>query len=729
MSFSRSARGIACLVAAGLAGTAAGQDAPKSSVVRETAGATVIEIPVNVIGKDGRPVAGLTAADFELYDDGKKQPIFGVEAVNLNLPAASPEATPAQLRAMAEPAARRHWLIVFDLSYTSLTGLLRARDGALVFVNRAMRDSDLAGVATLSTERGWKLLANFSADKKQLSEAIRTLGLPGLTARSNDPLGLLYTAPVGGTTATGGAGSSKGELMVEDMKELQQTLQRPATDSLARSKATELMKSLAGMGHMLDAVRGRKHILFFSEGFETRLLSGNAGPGTGTGSAFQSAPTNEAANAAVSGELWKVDSDARYGSGGTQSVLKLALAQFKRSDTVVDTIDISGLRALGDASNASRPGSGTDTLSTIATETDGDFIRNANQLGGEIEKLVDRTSLVYVLAYQPAQLSKPGAFHTLRVKVKTSGAKVLARSGYYEPRAYASLSPMERVLASGDLITSGAKENSLSTRLLAAPFGGDGKLAQVPIVLEIEGESLLAGETRPQAGVQIFAYAIDSAGTLADYLSQEMTLDLARVRSRLESGGVKFFGAFFLSPGDYTIRSLVRNSGTGRMAVNTATVRVPAIPGGSAVVLPPFFLDTSGKWLFVKASPRADAPAKGDYPFSVGGDPFIPATLPVVAARADGAPVQVTVMTFNFTESSKPEPLQVAPEILGADGKPRAIEIQVVKRADGERAGGRTLTLAFKPEGLTPGHYALRVRVSDRASRRSSEASSDFEVR
>lgn len=723
----RSASALLLAVGSSLLTNAPAQDAQKSGAVRETASATIIEVPVNVIGKDGKPIAGLTAADFELYDDGKKQTITGFEAIDLSRPA-SPAPAEQSPASAAPAAARRHWLIVFDLSYTSLTGLLRARDGALTFVNRAMKESDLAAVATLSTDTGWKLLANFSGDKKQLSEAIRTLGLPGLTTRSGDPLGLLFTAPISGTTA-GGGGSSRSELMVEDMKELQQTLQKPSTDNLARAKVTQLMKSLAGMGRTLDSVRGRKHVLFFSEGFETRLMSGGAGIAAGTGSSLSAAPTNEAGNAAVSGEIWKVDSDARFGSTSTRSVLTLALAEFKRSDTVLDTIDISGLRASGDVSNASKPGSGTDDLFTMANETDGDFIRNANQLGGEIERLVERTNLVYLLAFQPTQLAKAGAFHVIRVKVKPSGAKVVARSGYYEPRPYATLTPLERVLASGDLVMSGAKENLLSTRLLTAPFDGEGRFAQVPVILEIAGPPILAGETGPQASLQIYAYATNSSGTLADYLSQQMTLDLARVKPQLEGGGVKFYGALFLPEGDYTIRSLVRSDSSGRSAVNTTRVRVPAIPGGQAVVLPPFFPDRSGKWLMVRAAARADAPAKAEYPFAVEGEPFIPAALPVVTARADGLPVQVTVMTFNFAGTGKPEPLQVIPEIVGADGKPRPVEVQVVKRVDAERAGGRALMLAFKPDGLPPGRYALKVRVSDRISRKSSEAMSDFEVR
>ena len=69
----------------------------------------------------------------------------------------------------------------------------------------------------------------------------------------------------------------------------------------------------------------------------------------------------------------------------------------------------------------------------MAADTGGDFVRNANQLAGELEKVAERTSLVYLLVYSPKNLSKPGAFHALKVEVKAPGARVAARSGYYEP--------------------------------------------------------------------------------------------------------------------------------------------------------------------------------------------------------------------------------------------------------------------------------------------------------
>jgi hypothetical protein len=147
----------------------------------------------------------------------------------------------------------------------------------------------------------------------------------------------------------------------------------------------------------------------------------------------------------------------------------------------------------------------------MAKETNGDFIRNANQLSGDLKQLIERTDLVYVLAFQPRGLSKPGAFHELKVKVRVPASKISARSGYYEPKPYRNLTPMERVLASGDLL-SGGGGSQLPVSMLAAPYASTGKVAQVPVILEIPGKSLLEGDTSSVSGVLVYAYASDSRG-------------------------------------------------------------------------------------------------------------------------------------------------------------------------------------------------------------------------
>src|SRR6266498_1822828 len=180
--------GVALALAAPMAAQKSG------GVVQEKATVTVIEVPVNVVGKDGKPLAGLTAADFELYDNGKKQEITGFEVADLRPPAApgvNPflEAPPA--------AARRHWFLVFDLSYASPSALIRAREGARSFVEKEMAPSDLAGVATILIENGWKLVENFTSDRVQLRHAIDTLGLIKSEVRASDPLSFAFVQPGG----------------------------------------------------------------------------------------------------------------------------------------------------------------------------------------------------------------------------------------------------------------------------------------------------------------------------------------------------------------------------------------------------------------------------------------------------------------------------------------------------------------------------------------------------
>ncbi|HEX7253002.1 MAG TPA: VWA domain-containing protein, partial [Thermoanaerobaculia bacterium] len=668
---------VAVILAPLLISPSSAQQADRAGSVRESASVTVVEIPVNVIGKDGKPVAGLTAADFELLDDGKKQPINGMDVVDLARLASAPLTVgtiPVEL------AARRHWLMIFDLSYTSLSGLLRARDGARDFVTKAMRPTDLAAVATLSAETGFKLVVNFTADRKQLAEGIDTLGLPGVAVQhAVDPLGFAIVAP--GLSE----GTDRLNKVVQELKELRDN-QKPATDDLARGRVTQLVKSLGTIGRVLDSVRGRKHVLFFSEGFETRLLSGNAAEKpSGAPFAAQQSTTQETADNAAHGELWKIDSDARYGSTSSRTVLDRALAECRRSDTLLHTVDISGLRNDSDASGVTKPGSGTDALFTLAADTNGEFIRNANNFGGEIEKIVERTDLVYLLIYQPKSLTKPGTFHELKVKVKAPGAKVVARAGYYEPRPYAALSPVERMLDAGDALTGGPRQDSFPTVALAAPFPSGGPLSQVPVIIEIPGKALLAGDTAAQSKIQIYAYATDTSGTLTDYLTQELALDMSKVRANLETGGIKFYGTLSLPPGEYVVRTLVRNGTSGHSAVTATSVKVNEVPGVAAVVLPPFFREPSGKWIMVKASPRADSPTRtAEYPFALEGESFIPAALPTLDASSTA---DIVVATYNFAGKDKLEPLQVSSEITGPDGKTRPIEVQVVKRSDKERSG------------------------------------------
>src|SRR4051794_28963971 len=86
---------------------ASGGQAP--SPVRDNVTVSVVEVPVTVVDRDGKPVRGLTAANFRIVDEGKKRPLASFDAVDFasleSLTATSP----------LNPAARRNFMLLFDL--------------------------------------------------------------------------------------------------------------------------------------------------------------------------------------------------------------------------------------------------------------------------------------------------------------------------------------------------------------------------------------------------------------------------------------------------------------------------------------------------------------------------------------------------------------------------------------------------------------------------------------
>jgi VWFA-related protein len=706
------AAALAVLALAVVPPSAAAQTPSPGKVVAETSAVTAIEIPVNVVGRDGKPVANLKREDFELYDENKRQEISAVDVVDLRgAPAAD-----------APPSARRHWLIVLDLTYTSPKGLALARAAARDFIDHATTETDLVGVATLSVDSGWRLLANFSRDRLALGNAVAAAGTAA-SMTSADPLSFSFQVP--GAEVDTGQGTGKKLDARENALDVQRAVDR-GNDARERGRVTQLVGNLGAVARTLDSVRGRKHVLFFSEGFDARLLLGSERAQTANGLEQPAPLANEESSSeqALHGRTWNVDSDSRFGSSATRTRFGEALGAFRRSDTVLHAVDVTGLQSQSvDASNL-KARSGRDALFMMANETEGEVVQNSNELAAELQKVADRTSLVYVLVYQPKGLEKPGAYHSLRVAVKTPGARVSARAGYYEPRPFARLSPLERLLATGDLLTGGGG-NALRLALLAAPFPSGTGTAQVPVILELPGPELLAGASGPQAPVEIYAYALDASGTLRDYATQEFTLDLSKLRATLAGGGIKYYATLNLPPGDFTIRVLARNPETGRVGQASTALKIPAMPGGPAFVLPPLFQAGPSSWIFVKKPPQAGQ-ASPEYPFVIGADTFVPAAAPILDPELES---RIALVTYNFPGGAAPPPLDLRVEVADAAGKAWPAAVRALGQTHGEKDAPRKLLIAFRPDGLPDGNYRMKISVADRASGAAAEAAAGFEVR
>jgi len=670
----------------------------------ESTDIVAVEVPVQVV-RDGKPVRGLTAADFEVYEGRSPQPVTGFEVVDL-------AAIPANARGAAAQAprlplsARRKFLLMFDMGFSSPPSMTKARQAAKELLHGTFHPADLVGVAAYFPSKGPQLLLGFTSDRKLVEDAIDRLDPVQVRASgvqiAGDPLmlggggdgghefkGILAEAA---DQAAQNNGASDAVQIPDGLNPIATPMDRYARTSSQRDME-QFTRALAAFADVLAAVRGRKYVLLLSEGFDSTVATGVS-------------DVDEVADMdthSIVGDVWNIDSDKRYGNTRAGSVLEKMLDSLRRADCVVQAVDIGGVRA-GDDLKAVKS-RGRDSLFMMANSTGGEFYPNFNNLGAAMEKVLDRTSVTYVLTFQP-DVKPDGQYHKLRVELKNpQGARVVYRPGYYAPKPYARQTAMERMLGASGQVAAGREGGQVGISLLAAPFQQAGGKAYVPVLVEIDGPSLTAATAGNVLPAEVFVYSFDAQGKVQDYFSEKLGLDLSKVGPAVRQTGLKLFGHLDLPPGSYSVRALVRNGLTGAAGLKVTSLEVPAFAQGGPVLLPPFFPETPGRWLMVREAKSRQGNA--DYPFMARNQPYIPASLPALEPGRDAA---MALVGYHLAAG----PLAVQAVVLTAEGKEAGEgKIAMLNRETPSGDGPDRLTATFRPPQLQPGEYELLVTLTD----------------
>jgi len=634
---------------------------------------TYIEVPVTVLGRDNAPVRGLTRANFEVRDGGVQRMIESFDAIDFA--AAGGEKVLSPLN----PASRRKFLLLFDLSHSSPISIGRAQDAARNFVARGVGHRDLVAVAAIDVNRGVRFLTSFTNDRNLLNAAIRD----PRNFQGVDPLQLSLgrgAVPDEAPSTSAGGGDAKDTVA----KELAADFARAVStmdDAYRRSRVRQQVEMLRFIARSLQKIAGRKHIVLLSEGFDPRLVQGRI-----AGDVKEQTEEN---SAAVDGEVWKIDSDKRFGSASAQNSISDLAEACRRADVVIHAVDIRGLRVQSDVREGAKS-STNEGLFLLTNSTGGTVFRNSNDINADFDRLSRQHEVVYVLGFQ-APVGRPGEFHELKVRlVNVPGARVQHRGGYYS--AGGSESSVERTLSSAEVIINDIPQTDVDLAAIAMPFPTTGDRSQVPVILEISGDDLLKQSAKQSVTAEIYVYAFDEEGLVRDALFQRMHLDLAQIGERLRGGGVKFYGTLSLPPGRYAIRNLVRVAETDAKGFQRVNVVVPA--ADDVAVLQPLFFEEPGGWVMVKGGSN-DA-TNAPYPFVLDGQAFVP------SARANlrsGEPRLFTVWVYN----AHPDELtyEVAPEAKLVSSTPDAEGTKYVFALERVPAGARELGVTIRKKGST----------------------------
>jgi VWFA-related protein len=606
--------------------------ASASAQVTESITVNYVEVPVSVVDRGGNAIRGLTAANFEIVDEGKKRPIAGFDAVDF----AAVDAAPATMT----PAARRNFLLVFDLSFSSPAAVTRAQTAAREFVTKLAGRQDRIGVASVDAAHGFRLLTSFTTDRSLVDAAI---GNP-LGFSASDPLQVAgasidarvaesMNAPAAAVgrfqSRNGNEAAAPEEMNAEVLLGMDRQQQ-----AYNRGNVDREVNLLAGLAKIMRVVRGQKHMVLLSEGFDPKVIQGRDAGVT---------KDQLAESAAIEkGELWNVDNDTRYGSSSSMTIVSRLAEVAKRCDVILDAIDTHGVRTNVDAS-AGFVKSSNEGLHLLANATGGTVFQNTNSMAENFARALKSQEVVYVIGFQ-APVSDPGKFHNLKVKlVNVPGGRAVARSGYYEAGA---TSAAERTLSDAEIIINDIAQDGVKVSALAAPFATTGANAQVPVILEIKGSDL-AEATDPNMTLEIFTYAFDMDGKVRDSLFQRVGIDLSKVGATLRESGVKYYETLSLPPGAYAIKSLVRVGESEKKGFVRTDLVVPA--KNDLAVSQPLFVEKGMKWVMIRGGSHDTTGAA--YPFEVDGDSFIPS----VRVRT-GEPRRFVV----FVQNAWPDELTIA---------------------------------------------------------------------
>src|SRR5262249_41072027 len=142
----------------------------------------VLRVTVNLVQVDavvtdskGKPVTDLTADDFEILQDGKRQKITKFSYISTALPTPTtvapkpPGPPPPPVRLRPSQVRRTIALVVDDLGL-SFESTAQIRSALKKFVDQQMQPGDL--VAIIRTGAGMGALQQFTSDKRQLYAAI-----------------------------------------------------------------------------------------------------------------------------------------------------------------------------------------------------------------------------------------------------------------------------------------------------------------------------------------------------------------------------------------------------------------------------------------------------------------------------------------------------------------------------------------------------------------------------
>jgi VWFA-related protein len=545
----------------------------------------LVMVPVVVRDVKGKAIGTLQKEDFQLFDKGKPQVIsrFSVEKAGESvIPAevATAEAAIDKSAAPASPApaiAQRFVAYLFDDVHTSTPDLIQARDAADRHLTETLDPSTRAAILTTSGQG----IVDFTDDRVKLHEALMKLMARPTTgpAGSECPDLTYYMADLiqnkNDRTALQAAAtevlatcappppippSAPPSVLAQIMQQAEQTAENVSQGTAARilsfgDRDTRLAFTVIENAiRRLAAVPGGRTLIFVSSGFvltdelrfeETEIMD-------------RAIRANVRISSLNARGLYTIipGGDASTSTTVANPAVMNVKAQYQRESAIAE----EGIMA------------------ELADATGGRYFHNNNDLKAGFTQVAASPEFVYVLGFSPQNLKLDGAYHTLKVTLKTShGLDLQARRGYYAPQHLAD--PEEDAKREiQEAMFSRDELQDIPLQLHMQFFKSSDVAAKIAVMARVNVKNLRFRKAggRNNDNLTIFSGVFDRNGNYIAGMQKVVELRLQDATlEKVLSSGITVRTNFDVAPGSYVIRLVVRDSEGQTMAARNGVVEIP----------------------------------------------------------------------------------------------------------------------------------------------------------
>jgi len=489
---------------------------------------------VTVKDKDGKPIEGLTAKDFTITENGVPQTIAFLEFQKLEEIQPAPELTAhvagvprlAHTQISAEQplqlkyASRRLLAMYFDMTAMPPADQSRALGSAQTFIRKQMTPADLVAIMTYA---GGEVVVHedFTADRERLLATLQTM-----------IIGEDQSVPE--TLVDGAFGQNGGEFAI--------------------FRTDRQLAALQTAAKMLGQLNEKKSLIYFASGLRLNGTDNHA---------QLRATVNAATRAGVS--FFTIDA---------RGLVAQAPMGNATQGTPAGNAAYTGAAAMNVSANLQRS---QDTLFSLAADTGGKALMDANDLGLGIVQAQRAIVSYYVMGYYTSNAALDG--RQRKIKITLNGGingQLDYRDSYWAGKEFKKFSTADKERQLEDAFMLGDPITELTMAMEVNYFQLNRAEYFVPIAIKIPGNELaLAKKGGAEHTLIDFLGEIRSVGP-ANNVRDKIDIKLSdATAAELAARPITYDTGFTVMPGKYRIKFLARDAETGRIGTYETGITIP----------------------------------------------------------------------------------------------------------------------------------------------------------